>query len=649
MARESTNSKVKTQGLLDNLLGFTPSEDLIAWVYDNYHGKGVAYREIEELFLLESHPNYHSGIILSIFDLCNAKINPQKEIELPPVNVKETAYREEASFIDEYIREISVFPTLNREQELELAKLMEVSFLRYKCSLCYCPALLDILNDEIENIRTHPTGSHSFHLSRFKALVVPGSSKLTYPQLWRVFQHQWKKIIEIREKMAGLGGGKVNEVDLSRKDMIHLLTYKSAISFVLKDLNIRESFFHQVRELLPDLKLRYPNIKLDIERVLRCYDRYIECKNLMVNYNLKLVVSIARKFFRAKVSPMDVIQYGNEGLIRAAEDYNYKLKFKFSTYAIWWIRQKIQEGVQEQEHMIRIPGYRLHLNRKYNAIKDRLSQEGEGIVTDEDLSQELEMSVDQIKRLRRDPAAFVISPTGDGDDEDSTGSILDQLVDTRSEQEDDVYDEDATTALKRHLRLYPVRERFILALRYGLECEDIHPVELSEEQLEEHFATFDEETQDREVDESMEPVLYRFEQLAEEIRVSAAELKVIKSQQKLGLEMAQKILPFSPENLETWRKEAQENRLTCNRAATILAMVDGLHFEEHVKTKSRDRIVLAKVWLEMRLSPSVVRKILNREGLILEDVAKVFGLTKERVRQLEAKILRNISYHLVLP
>jgi RNA polymerase sigma factor (sigma-70 family) len=649
MARVSTRKKDKKQGLLDNLLGFTPSEDLIAWVVDNYHGKTVPYLEIDRLFLLDVHPNYHTGIILSIFDLCNAKVHPQKEADLPRVNVKEVNYREEGSFIDEYIREISVFPTLDREQELDLAKLMEVAYLRYKSSLCYCPVLLDILDEEIECIRSHPTGENAFHLSRFKALVVPGSSKLTYPQLWKVFQHQWKKIMEIRSKMTALGSGLEGESQLPRKDMIHLLTYKAAIAFMLKDLNIKESYFHQSRDRLMELEPQYPNLKLDFERVRRCYDRYIECKNLMVNYNLKLVVSIARKFFRAKVSPMDVIQYGNEGLIRAAEDYNYKLKFKFSTYAIWWIRQKIQEGVQEQEHMIRIPAYRLHLNRKYNAIKDRLTQEGEGVVTDEDLSGELEMSIDQIKKLRRDPAAFVISPTSNGEDDESTGSILDQLVDTRSEQADELYDEDATQALKRHLRLYPVRERFILALRYGLECEDIHPVSLSEGELEERFATFDEETTDKEIDDSMEPVLYRFEQLSEEIRVTPAELKVYKTNQCMGLEVAQNMLPFSLEELEQWRQEAKEGRLTSIRGCTVLAMVDGRDFDEYVKAKARDRIVLAKIWLEIMLSPSVVRKILNREGLILEEVARVFGLTKERVRQLEAKILRNISYHLVLP
>lgn len=648
----SLSKRKKKAGLLDNLLGFTPSEELIEWVYDNYHDKVVPWRDIERLFLLDVHPNYHTGVIFSIFDLCGARINPSKEVDLPPVSMKEAGgSRGGGSFIDEYIREISVFPTLNREEELELAKLMEVAYLRYKNSLCYCPAILDLLNAEIEDIGAHPTGDYDFNMPRFKALVVPGSAQVSYPQLWNVFKHQWSQVMEIREKIRTLGIELHESDETSHADMIHLLTYKCAAAFVLKDLSIKENVFHQLREELPRIRDQYPHLKADFDRVMRCYDRYIECKNLMVNYNLKLVVSIARKFFRAKVSPMDVIQYGNEGLIRAAEDYNYKLKFKFSTYAIWWIRQKIQEGVQEQEHMIRIPAYRLHLNRKYNAIKERMSQEGDGgAVSDDELSKELDLSVDQIKKLRQDPSAFVISPTGgEGGDDDEGGNILEQLVDSREDQGDSMYDEDATSALKSHLRLYPVRERFILALRYGLECEDIHPVDVSEADLEAKFATFDEDTTDKEVDDSMEPVLYRFEQLAKEVKIGQDELKAMKADKRVPLDLARVILPFEDAELEHWRKSAASGMPLEPYSATVLALVDGREFAEYVKAKARDRVVLSKVWLEMKLAPSVIKKIMNREGLILEDVAKVFGLTKERVRQLEAKILRNISYHLVLP
>jgi RNA polymerase sigma factor (sigma-70 family) len=641
----------KKPGLLDNLLGFTPSEQQIQWIYDNYHGEVIPYREIERMFLLDVHPNYHSGGVLSLFDLCGARIHPQKDVFLPPVSIKDSgSSRGGGSFIDEYIREISIFPTLNREEELGLAMLMEVAYLRYKNSLCYCPAILDMLDHEIDDIANTPTGDHSFNLPRFKSLVVPGSAQVSYPHLWKMFKHQWDQIMTLRAKIRTLGVELHEAEETSHENMIHLLTYKAGVAFILKDLNIRENVFHQLREELPNRRSEYPHLKADFDRVLRCYDRYIECKNLMVNYNLKLVVSIARKFFRAKVSPMDVIQYGNEGLIRAAEDYNYKLKFKFSTYAIWWIRQKIQEGVQEQEHMIRIPAYRLHLNRKYNAIKDRLSQEGEGgAVSDDELSKELNLSVDQIKKLRQDPAAFVISPSSEGGDEDGGGNVLEQLVDSRDDGEEGTYDEDATQALKSHLRLYPVRERFILALRYGLECEDIHPLEIEEQKLEESFATFDEEATDKDIDESMEPVLYRFEQLPTEVKIEQGQLKQMKADKKVSLELAHEIIEFEDDELEMWRSHYKNGLSLDVKAHTVLALVDGEQFGEYIKAKARDRVVLSKIWLEMSLAPSVVKKIMNREGLILEDVARVFGLTKERVRQLEAKILRNISYHLVLP
>lgn len=641
-------SKKSKEGLLDSLLGFMPEEKSFRWIYDNYASKTVSYKEIERLFLLDCLPNYQAGVILSIFDLCEARVHPNKEADLPPVSLSgNSTYKGGGSFIDDYIREISIFPTLNREEEHDLAKLMEVAYIRYKYSLCHCPAVLDIINRKFENVASSPTGEFSFNLSKLKALVIPGSSTLGYPQLWNVIQHQWEKIMTIRAQIKDLGIELHGKEEVDNDKLLKLLSYKAATAFILKDLNLREAIFHEIREELPNLYDEYPHLKQDFKRVERCYDRYIECKNLMVNYNLKLVVSIARKFFKAKVSPLDVIQYGNEGLIRAAEDYNYKLKFKFSTYAIWWIRQKIQEGIQEQEHMIRIPAYRLHLNRKYNAIKERLTQEGTGVVSDEELSEELEMTVEQVKKLRNDPAAFIISPAG-GSDEDGA-NILEQLVDSQSMTEDATYDEDATQALKSHLRLYPVRERFILALRYGLDCEDINPISMDEEAIEKTIADFGEDMSDDDLDSHMSPVMYRFENLPTEVKVSVEELKELKEKQQADIEFTKRVIPFTDSQLEEWRKKAASSEHIDIRGQTILALVDGRDFSSFIKFKARDRLILNSIWLEKELKPSVVRKVTKREGLILEDVARAFGLTKERVRQLEAKILRNISYHLVLP
>ena len=206
--------------------------------------------------------------------------------------------------------------------------------------------------------------------------------------------------------------------------------------------------------------------------------------------------------------------------------------------------------------MIRIPAYRLHLNRKYNAIKERLTQEGGGVVSDEELSKELEMTVDQVKKLRNDPAAFIISPASSSGDEDGA-NVLEQLVDSQSMLEETTYDEDATQALKSHLRLYPVRERFILALRYGLDCEDIRPVALTEEDLEQKITEYGEEISDEELDTSMDPVLYRFENLSTEVKVSVDELKKLKVDQQADLELSKRVINFSDSQLEEWRKKAK--------------------------------------------------------------------------------------------
>lgn len=636
----------KDSTFIDSLLGFTPGEAIVKYVFEEYTGKTVSFKEIERLFILDIEPNYFTGIVLSAFDLCGARVFPAQNVYLPPIDMSNCSKKSgSGSFIEEYIREISVFPTLNREEELNLAKQMEVAFLRYKNSLSFCPALLDFLDEEFRKVRETTDGKNNFNLAYFKKLVVPGVSKLPYEQLWKLTDHQWAKIMEIRSEIKSLGID-LNKLDnVSPAQLLKLNNYKFAVAFLLKDLNLKEIVFHKIREKLDEIELLYPHLKKDFSRVRKCYDEYIEYKNLLVNYNLKLVVSIARKFFKPKFAPMDVIQYGNEGLIRAAEDYNYKLKFKFSTYAIWWIRQKIQEGLQEQEHMIRIPAYRLHLSRKYSAIKGRLSQEGEDN-SDEALSRELDLSIEQIKKLKSDPAAFVLTPQISSDGEES--DALEQMVDTSGFEEDKTYDEEAVGALKSHLKLYPVRERYILTLRYGLSMDGIIPEGKQISEIEEELDA-EGEMSDSELDAKIPDFMFQFNGLPTEMIISKDDLKEIKTNKKAASKLIQKFIPFKDSELSKFRKDHKSSKDIDPYGKTILALVDGVDFDDYINFKLRDRIILSKVWLRIGLRPSVIKKIINHEGLILDEVAKVFGLTKERVRQIEAKVLRNISYHLVLP
>lgn len=638
----------RKEGLLDSLLGFTPGETAIKWILENYGGQTVSYKEIDREFLFEVYEdrNYYKGTTLSAFDLCRVRIHPGLRLNLPPVELPRESGSASTSFIEEYMREISVFPTLSREEELELAMTMEVAYIRYKNSLCYCPALLDFLNEEFEAIRQGGELGMEFDVARFKNLVIPGATNLDYPKLWKLVDHQWKKIMDIRKDIKDLGVELHRSEEISKEKLVKLKTFKFAVCFLLKDLNIKESIFHSLRDRLVDVEHKYPHLKDDFKLVRDSYDQYISYKNLMVNYNLKLVVSIARKFFKPKISPMDVIQYGNEGLIRAAEDYNYKLKFKFSTYAIWWIRQKIQEGIQEQEHMIRIPAYRLHLSKKYSAIKERLAQEGEKN-DDESLAKELDLTIDQVKKLKSDPAAYVMAPHVSSDGEE--GDMLEQMVDESSVEDEKTYDDEAVGALKSHLKLYPVRERFILTLRYGLASEDIFPVKSSMNDIETQLEAIGEDVSDDDLDKQMNPILFEFNSLPLEVKVPVDAFKKMKVDLKADSELVREVFPFKDQEVETARIKTASGKETSAKEKTLLALIDGFEFDECVMFKSRDRLILSKIWLQTTMKASVVRKIINQDGLILDEVAKVFGLTKERVRQIEAKVLRNISYHLVLP
>ena len=136
---------------------------------------------------------------------------------------------------------------------------------------------------------------------------------------------------------------------------------------------------------------------------------------------------------------------------------------------------------------------------------------------------------------------------------------------------------------------------------------------------------------------------------ATEVKVPPDLCKMLKDKKKCPEDRIAEILPCSPGDIAQARKKLGKGHHLDSWGEVMLALADGRMFDDVIKIKSRDRLILNRVWLQIKLNASVVRKMQNREGLILEEVAKVFGLTKERVRQIEAKVLRNISYHLVLP
>jgi RNA polymerase primary sigma factor len=220
---------------------------------------------------------------------------------------------------------------------------------------------------------------------------------------------------------------------------------------------------------------RHPLLSAEEEIALakRIEDGDEAAKERMVLSNLALVVSIAKRYPQQEMTLLDLIQEGIFGLIRAAEKFDWRKGFKFSTYATYWIRQAIQRGMENKERAIRIPTNVLQRERRLQRAEKELAAELGRAPTDEEVAQRAELSLDQVVALR-DMARTVTSldkPVGDEGD----ATIGDLMAAEGSEPEEEVIVSLREQAIERALKHLPVKEREVVELRYGLDGVP-HPV-----------------------------------------------------------------------------------------------------------------------------------------------------------------------------
>ncbi|WP_425616886.1 RNA polymerase sigma factor RpoD [Anatilimnocola sp. NA78] len=485
-------TKGKTQGYLtyDDVNGYLPDQDINPEKLDNLL---VAIDEAGIELMDEPPPG--PGDIL--------KFQP-KEVEGPSLANKATEPPTKLNNdpIRLYLSQMSEIPLLSRTEEISLAKKIEVTRKRFRRTLLSCDyamretvkILTQVYKGELPFDRTikvslteqlakeqilarmpHNLRTIENLLDRnredFTRLVRKSTSREERQLARRNFLRRRRKCLQLAEEMS-LRTRRVHphmaqlENYSRRMDQI-----QARLTVIRTDVACRDERADLRRELFDLMRITLESPKSLRERCKafrRQHQEYEEAKRNLSSGNLRLVVSIAKKYRNRGLSFLDLIQEGNTGLMRAVDKYEYRRGFKFSTYATWWIRQAITRAIADQARTIRIPVHMIDILSKLRNIQKKLQQELGREATTEEIAGQTEVPIEEVRRILdigRHPVSLD-RPVGDSEDS-SFGEFLQD-----NSSDNPVFC--ASNAILREkieqlLKTLTWREREIVRLRYGLQ------------------------------------------------------------------------------------------------------------------------------------------------------------------------------------
>ena len=400
-----------------------------------------------------------------------------------------------------YLTQMGEISLLTREQEISLARKIELTrkgFRRKMLQSDYCArSAVEILQQVHEGTLSF---DRTMKISTAENLVrsvikkrLPGNIK-TVNELLKVNERLFKK------SLSGDGSKGLDKLDLRQ-----IYRNKRKIASLLEELSLRTSRIqptknklhginqkmHQLEQIiargatgdvtsedietikqelagLQELVMETPK-QLDkrLRAIDRVFDQYEQTKRLLSSANLRLVVSIAKKYRNRGLSFLDIIQEGNTGLMRAVDKYEYRRGYKFSTYATWWIRQAITRAIADHARTIRIPVHMIETMSRLRTASKILHQRLGREPTIEEIAKEAEMSMEEATRvvkMSKHPISLD-KPIGESEDSYFGDFIEDEGIDSPVSS---AAQEMLKERIDMILNTLSYREREIIKLRYGI-------------------------------------------------------------------------------------------------------------------------------------------------------------------------------------
>ena len=319
-------------------------------------------------------------------------------------------------------------------------------------------------------------------LKAIKAMFKKGNKQgfLTQEEILKVFPDAENKIEELDQFYAQLISKKIDVFETVTEE--ELSEDEKATSELSKELEVLatlgdKSLTDPVRMYLREIgRIRLLTAVEEVDLAQRIEKADRRARKKLIESNLRLVVSIAKKYIGRGMSFLDLIQEGNQGLMRAVEKYDWRRGFKFSTYATWWIRQAITRAIADQARTIRIPVHMVETINKLIRTQRRLMQEMGREPTPEELGKELELTPERVLEIFKIAQETTSLEKPVGDEEDSL------LGDFIASDQPAPYDIASKQLLKENvdevLESLSEREAKVLKMRFGL--DGFRPMTLEE-------------------------------------------------------------------------------------------------------------------------------------------------------------------------